>query len=547
MIRNFTGQRWLQPWIIPWLVGGGVFFLVAFTSSHYGVTWDEPNYFHASDLELQWFGEFFQGILRGDPGSVLSDEKIASAWRWDPYHVPHPPFSRLLSGLTKAALVPFMDKFTAYRLAPALFFALLVTVMYLWVTALFDRVTGLFSALALVLIPNLFGFAHFAVTDMPLTAMWVLTVYCFWKGLKDWRWSVALGIVWGLALSTKFPALLIPIPLLLWAHLYHRRAYTNNVFAMSFLSPLLMIASQPYLWRQTFLRIVQFLYEGVSHGYRPDTNFPIFFFNRLLFSSELPWFYPSFMTAVTIPETILVLILIGLISLVWVKQQREVMVLFLFNAMFILIMGLLPGAVLHDVNRLMLPALPFLVGLASCGFFVLVRYLAERGQGITVLQRIHYLREKLIGAVFLLVLIPPALDLLAYHPYELSYYNRIVGGIRGAYKHGLEVTYFMEAFTPQFLSLLNRQLPPNASINASFSNPIFEYYQKENRLRRDLRITDTKDFDFYILLARQSAFSEFDRSLFKTHPRPLHVSGLESVPLVSIYKAKNRRSTADVD
>jgi len=537
---GFLNQR-SATWLVPVVLFFGAFLLVALTISDYGLTVDEPSYFQASDLEIQWLADLGKNLLTGQVAKSLEDDAIKAAWHSNPYYVPHPPFSRLLSGLTKAALVPFMDKFTAYRVAPALFFALLVTVMYLWMTAVFDRVTGLFSALALVLIPNLFGFAHFAVTDMPLTAMWVLTVYCFWKGLKDWRWSVALGIVWGLTLSTKFPALLIPIPLLLWAHLYHRRAYTNNVFALSFLSPLVMIASQPYLWRQTFLRIVQFLYEGVSRGYRPETNFAIFFRNRLLSSSDLPWFYPSFMTAVTIPETILVLILIGLVALVWVKPQREVMMLFVFNAMFILVMGLFPGAVLHDVNRLMLPVLPFLIGLASCGFFVLVRYLAERGQGISVLQRIHYLREKLIGAVFLLVLIPPVLDLLAYHPYELSYYNRLVGGIRGAYKHGLEVTYFTEAFTPQFLSFLNRQLPPNASINASFSNPIFEYYQKENRLRRDLRITDTKDFDFYILLARQSAFSKFDRSLFKTHPRPFYVYGLESVPLVSIYKAKNRQ------
>jgi len=91
VIRIFTGQKWLQPWIVPLLVGAGVFFLVASTSSHYGLTLDEPNYFQASDLELQWFGEFFRGILQGDPGSVLNDEKIESAWRWDPYLFP-PPF-----------------------------------------------------------------------------------------------------------------------------------------------------------------------------------------------------------------------------------------------------------------------------------------------------------------------------------------------------------------------------------------------------------------------------------------------------------------------
>ena len=539
MSRTFTTQSWLRPWIAACLLGGGVFLLVAFTASHYGLTWDEPNYFVASDLEVQWFGELFRGLVRGDLGSVLSDEKIESAWRWDPYHVPHPPFSRLLAGLTKAALSPFIDKFTAYRVAPALLFALLVAVMYLWMAALFDRATGLFSALALVLIPNLFGFAHFVVTDMPLTTLWLLTVYCFVKGLRDWRWSLVLAVVWGLALATKFPAFLIPIPLLLWAHLYHRHYYHNNVFSMIFLSPIIMVSLQPYLWHKTLPRIAMFLYDSVSRGFRPDVNYAIFFFNKIYVSSNVPWYYPFFMTAVTIPETILILILIGFIAIAKLKAQREIMVLFLFNAVFILSMGLLPGAVLHDVNRLMLPVLPFLGGLASCGFFVLVRTVTDQSQKLTILQGVKNLRGKLIGVIFLLVLFQPALDLLIYHPYQLSYYNRLVGGIRGAYQRGLEVTYFMEALTPEFLRFLNKELPPNAVINASVSNFMLKFYQKENRLRRDIRITDSGDFDYYILLTRQSVLSQADRLLIYNNPRPYISMLLDGVPLVSVYKVED--------
>ncbi len=536
MSRIFAGKRWLQTWIIPWLIGGGVFLLVASTSSHYGLTWDEPNYFYASDLELQWFGEFFRGVLQGDPGSALSDEKIEAAWRWDPYHVPHPPFSRLLSALTKAAFSPFMDKFTAYRLAPALFFALLVTVMYLWMAELFDRVTGLFAALALVLMPNLFGFAHFAMTDMPLTALWFLTVYCFMKGLRDWRWSLVLGVVWGLAMATKFPAFLIPIPLLLWAHLYHRHSYPNKVFSMMFLSPIIMISIQPYLWHKTLPRIALFLFDGVSRGYRPETNFSIFFFNKIYATSTVPWYYPFFMTGVTIPEAILVLFLIGLIALIWARPQRETMKLFLFNAVFILLLGLIPGAVLHDVNRLMLPVLPFLVVLATCGFFLLTRFLTDRCQTLAAFQGIQHPRAKLIGIVMLLILFLPALDLFNYHPYQLSYYNRLVGGVWGAYQRGLEVTYLMEAFTPNFLEFLNQELPQNAVINASFANFMLIHYQKENRLRRDIQITTKRDFDYYILLNRQNGLSKTDRLLIHNNPRPFASVQLRGTPLISVYR-----------
>lgn len=524
--------------MLPWLIAGGVFSLVALTASHYGLTWDEPNYFHASNLEIRWLVESGKNLLKGDIAMSLRDDVIRSAWHWDPYHVPHPPFSRILSGLAETIFSPIVDKFTAYRLAPALFFALLTAVMYSWMASLFDRATGFFAALSLVLIPNLFGFAHFAVTDMPLAVMWFLTLYCFWRGLENWRWSLVLGVVWGLALSTKFPALVIPIPLLLWAHLYRRPFYANNLFSMIFLSPLIMIASQPYLWHQTSRRILEFLYDGLSRGYRPETNFAIFFLNKIHATSTVPWYYPSFMTVVTVPETILLLSLTGALALFWVKPRRQVMVLFLFNAVLILVMGLLPGAVLHDVNRLMLPVLPCLVGLAGSGFFLLVRYLKESCQKIPALQAIRYLPAKLVGIVYALALFPPGFDLYLYHPYELSYYNRLVGGLRGAYERGLEVTYFMEAMGPDFLRLLNRELPANAVVNASFSNFMLAYYQEENRLRRDIRLTDKGDFDYYILLTRLSSFSQTDRLIFSETRRPYASIQVFGVPLVSIYKAK---------
>ena len=533
---RLSNQRFVLG-LIPVTLFLGVFLLVALTISDYGVTWDEPWYFHASDLEMNWFANLGRNLLRGNPAESLQDKVIVEAWHWDPLHVPHPPFSRILSGLSKSLLSSFMDKFMAYRLPPALFFALLVTVMYLWMSQLFDRMTGLFSALSLVLMPNLFGFAHFAVTDMPLTALWFLTVYCFWRGLKDWRWSCVLGCVWGLALSTKFPALLIPIPLFLWAHIYHRRFYYNNVFSMAFLSPLVMVITNPYLWHNTPIRFLEFLYEGLARGYRPETNYTIFFLHKHYASSTVPRYYPFFMTAVTVPETILFLSFIGALALWWMKSQRQIIVLFLLNAAFMLVMGLLPGAVLHDVNRLMLPVLPYIAGLAGCGFFFLARCLKELSQRVTILQGIKDLPPKPIGILSLLLLFPAALDLFVYHPFELSYYNRLVGGIRGAYERGLEVTYFMEAFTPRFLDFLNRSLPPNAVVNAAFSNFMFAYYQNENRLRPDIRITDETDAEYLILLTRKSTFEKDAHFLLK-NVRPYDALRLDGVPLISIYKVK---------
>jgi Dolichyl-phosphate-mannose-protein mannosyltransferase len=528
--------------VARWLIPAGLFLAsfvaVAVTAGDYGVTWDEPSYFHASDLHTQWLVDLATNTIRGEASKSLGDETIRTAWHQDPYHVPHPPFSRVVSGITKALAYPFIDKFAAYRLGPAFFFALLVTCMYRWMTELFGQATGFFSALALVVIPNLFAFAHIAVTDMPLASLWFLTVYYFWRGLKSWQWSALLGLVWGLALATKFPAVLIPIPLTLWAHLYYRKSYYNNVFAMLFLSPLIMILCQPYLWQQPGLRVLEFLFEGLSRAYRADASFPIFFLGQIYHTSQLPLYYPFFVIGVTTPEPILALALFGSACIPWLRERRAPVILFLTSAAFILVTGLLPGAVLHDGVRQLLPVLPFLTALAGVGFFFLCTWLKRLCARWRSLQSIEQLPQKIAVVMIVLVLFMPALDTYLSHPFQLAYYNSLVGGVRGAYLRGLEVTYFMEAFTPGFVKALNETLPANATVNGSFANFMLAYYQKEERLRSDVKVKDSGQFDYYVLLNRRSALSPRERSLVNgTYETFLSVT-IAGVPLVSVFEFK---------
>ncbi|HWO42213.1 MAG TPA: glycosyltransferase family 39 protein [Candidatus Eisenbacteria bacterium] len=523
-----------------WTAAAGVFLasflLIAATVDDYGIAWDEPAYFHAADLHIAWIAAFARNVARGEPRLSLNDQAIRDAWRWNPYHVPHPPFSRIISGFTRTLTSRWLDKFTGYRLAPALFFAALVTVMFLWMAELFGKPTAWFSALSLIAVPNLFGFAHIAVTDLPLASLWFLTTFCFWKGLNDWRWSVACGILWGLALATKFPALLIPVPLLFWAHIFHRKSYANNVFALLFIAPSVMVATQPYLWHQTGLHLLEFLYEGLSRGYRPETNFPIYFFGQHLYTHQLPWYYPFFLVGVTTPEPLLLLALVAIGSLPWLQLQRATMTLFLINLLFVLLLGLLPGAVLHDGMRQLLAALPFIAALAGGGFCLITRRLWTFAAPSEKLRNVCNLRSKLIGTVGLLALFPALLELYLIHPFQLSFYNRLVGGIRGAYEKGLEATYFMEAMTPDFLTTLNTRLPLNARLNGFFANFMLRYYQQENRLRHDIEITDGSSFDYYLLLNRRSILLARNLSLPKKDLRPFLSVQIATVPLVSVFK-----------
>jgi hypothetical protein len=523
-------------WMIPTGLFLGVVLLTSATLKDYGLAWDEPPYFHAADLHMDWIIDFPKNINEGKFKESLSDENIKAAWRWDPYHVPHPPFSRIVSGVTNKVSSGWLDKFSTYRLAPALFFAVLITVIFVWMRQIFGVATGLFSAIALMAIPNVFGFAHIAVTDLPLASMWFLTAFCFWKGLQDWKWSLACGLIWGLGLATKFPAILIPIPLMLWAHLFYRNRYANNIFSMLFLGPLIMIATQPYLWHQSGLRVLEFLYEGLSRGYRADANFPIYFLDQLYFTHQLPWYYPFFLVGVTTPEPLVILGAGSLVSLIWNRKGTSTVVLFALNAFFILGLGLMPGAVLHDGVRQMLPALPFLAATAGVGFYTIGEWLFSLFSRSPQLQAVANLRGKLVGALALLILFSPVLDLYLCHPFQLSFYNRFVGGVRGAYQRGLELTYSMEAFTPDFIDAINTKLPHNSVINASFANFMFNHYQKEGRLRADIKISTAESSDYYILLNRRSVLGPRERLLMNGVKHFYLSEQLAGVPLVAVFE-----------
>jgi hypothetical protein len=122
------------------------------------------------------------------------------------------------------------------------------------------------------------------------------------------------------------------------------------------------------------------------------------------------------------------------------------------------------------------------------------------------------------------------------HPFQLSFYNRFVGGVRGAYHRGLELTYSMEAFTPEFVGAINAKLPQDSVVNASFANFMFAYYQKEGRLRSDIKISDAERFDYYILLNRRSVLGPRDRQLM-SGSAPIYISEeLAGVPLVAVFE-----------
>ena len=131
-----------------------------------------------------------------------------------------------------------------------------------------------------------------------------------------------------------------------------------------------------------------------------------------------------------------------------------------------------------------------------------------------------------------------AFALYRIHPYELSYYNELVGGPRGAWERGFELTYWYDAFTDPVIDDLNHKLPPNTEIDffndlTAGSVIVFQDLQTLGKLRGDIYLAARApdQFPFVWLLTQDSKAQAFTRLLFAMHPwyssRPRQLAGAQ--------------------
>src|SRR5262249_9450477 len=92
--------------------------------------------------------------------------------------------------------------------------------------------------------------------------------------------------------------------------------------------------------------------------------------------------------------------------------------------------------------------------------------------------------------ITLAVLGSSAWQLIRVHPFELSYYNELIGGARGARKAGFEMSYWYDVYTLKTVDVFNKRLPQGATIDfLSLSiPPVFTEYRALGHLRSDVGV-----------------------------------------------------------
>ena len=301
-----------------------------------------------------------------------------------------------------------------------------------------------------------------------------------------------------------------------------RPALETCAAALAF-APIIAWAGNPLWWRETLPRLAHYLMlNAARRGALPDI--PIYYRGQIYLYS-LPWENAWLLIAITVPAGILAAALAGLVYALRVARVDAIPTYFTLHLLTLPVIRML-GTPAHDGVRLFLPTFFFLAAMAGWGTVWAASGL-ERLTG----RRRGWWRLALTS----LVLGPAAWQLVSVHPYELSYYNEIIKGPRGAWRTGFELSYWYEPFNAATIAEINDRLPHGAAVD--FFNPLtspetFADLQALGQLRRDIKLgpRSSAEFPYVWLLTQDSKSTGFTRLLFAMKPwyasRPRQVDGL---------------------
>jgi 4-amino-4-deoxy-L-arabinose transferase-like glycosyltransferase len=378
------------------------------------------------------------------------------------YHVfrdnaEHPPLGRWLLGIASLVGQPFEvlckgpdptgQYVLAGRLAPALCFGALVAIITQVAGRRWGRPAGAAAAFALVCMPRVFAHAHLAALDTFVSLFWTAALLVGERAVRSGhprRAMAAAGAVWALVLLTKIHGwLLLPI-LAVWSlrWLPPRRAFSAmSLWSVTGIS--LFWVGWPWLWYDSFARLQEYFGSSVTRA-----TIMVQYFGHVVPDRDVPWHYPWFYFAVTVPLGLHALGGLG-IAWGWKKRSTEALPMLLAGTIVAFLALFSTRIPVYDGERLFLHIFPAWALLIGLGFGRLWNH-----------PRANPRRRFLLGG-FLLI---QSYGVFALYPFELSYYNALVGGLPGAQRLGLELTYWNDAVDHVLLDRLAHEAAPRSVV-----------------------------------------------------------------------------------
>ena len=462
----------------------------------------------------------------------------------------HPPLGRLCLGLAHEfwwivhppvpSDVPY--SITCARVGSATAFALTILLIGTFAGRWYGPLGGLAAAVAVLLQPRVFGHAHLASLESGMNLAYCAAVLAVarWSEASTppkWRAAAGAGGLLGLAALTKVQAILLPLPVILWAVIVWRRRAAVPLLVWGLTGLLVFYAGWPWLWEHPWTHLQQYLGRTTDRA-----SVYVWYFGKSLADRDVPWHYPWVLFATTVPLGLHLLACGGLVVKATEPQTpgnppstrpwlTAAEMLVLVCLVFPLVVFSIPGVAVYDGARLFLMVFPLWAIFVGRGAVVLLDRLSCRWN------------LRLAGVVVGGVLAGQCVGNLLLAPCYLSYYNALTGGLWGADRLGLQPTYWGDSITRELLGKVAEHVPAGANVQVAPTLHQFQWPELQQQSpilrRRRIRLVSfdsrySKPGKYLLLFMRWEYLSPEIRQIVARQP-PVAAVRRQGVLLAALY------------
>lgn len=405
---------------------------------------------------------------------------------------------------------------------------------------LFGLGPGLLASFGFAVMPQVIAHSQNNLKDTPLMVFFTAALFAFYEAVRRdrlWLWGLA-GVLAGMTYGIKVHAVFLFAIVGLWQLSELRwglRRWTRlaGCFAVALAAALGTI---PVVWpyyRHGFLtRFRETFATFANHQY----NEYVFYLGKHLRPSEVPWHFPFVMLGVNTPLVYLVFLLVALgvlaFRLVRLRPDRSPLVLLALWLFMPTAVQAFSRAIKLDGVRHYLLVLPAIALLTAFGIHRVGTWLFERG-GIA-------LAGAYAAAVAVALALVVAKD-VAIHPYEVVFFNRLAGGIRGA-SQKFELDYWGTSLKAT-AEWMNKNLPEGSRVWLPM--PGQHFFRIDSSRLHFVSGPDRRP-NYKVNLVR-GLLKTFDTEEDYRHPRrtPIYAVRVDGADLVQVFEYPENRDAPD--
>lgn len=445
-----------------------------------------------------------------------------------------------------------LNHIDGYHLGLVLLWLLFVVHFHSRLTELHGPRLALLATVLLALAPRIVAHVPNNMKDIPALAFGTAALLELAVALTRERprriYLTALLV--GCAMSSKFVAGIIAAPGAVLVCLAlrggglvpaRRRAYVMALISIPVITVIVLIAHWPYLWVPPATLWVRLHELAEVVGYRSGNGAST---------------YPFIMAVITTPILMLAGLMCAAVAALWKPVEcsacppsgrRAERSLLLFYAVWMLavLAAFSSGrVVLFDGVRHFILFMPPLAVLSAWGILrvsdaALARVAASG-------RKVQWSKPLLLPLILIASIIP----IVRYHPYEITYFNGLVGGLPGAteIRFGANVLNFEPrdywgTSIRASMDWANEHLPQGAAVWISVPPDFSEL--EIYRLRADLVYAHPKERDkrrphFLIFINRQSWLGQREKLVIRRR-KLIHQEEIQGIPLSFVYRLPKKR------